>query len=80
MVAFEKIFKFHKVISIAFQLPPQNGYLDYQISSLQSNMDNYKIKLQFGGDIKWNHIIYNVNKGKFVSNKARYILIVRLKR
>jgi hypothetical protein len=44
--------------------------LNHQTYSLQSNMDNYKIKLQFGGDIKWNHIIYDVNKGRFVSNKA----------
>jgi len=41
-------------------------------------MDNYKIKLQFGGDIKWNHMIYDVNEGRFVSNTACCILIVRL--
>jgi hypothetical protein len=32
--------------------------------------------MQFCGDIKWNHIIYDVRHGKFVSNKACCILIV----
>ena len=40
-------------------------------------MDNFKIRLQFCGDIKWNHVIYDVNEGRFVSNTACCILIVR---
>jgi len=42
-------------------------------------MDNFRIILQFCGDIRWNHIIYDVNEGRFVSNKACRILIVVLK-
>jgi len=28
---------------------------------LQSNRDNFKIILQFCGDIRWNHIIYGIS-------------------
>ena len=39
-------------------------------------IDNLKITLQFCGDIQWNHIIYDVNEWRLVSNKGRRILIV----
>jgi hypothetical protein len=39
-------------------------------------MDNYKIIIQFCGDIRWNHIIYDGPQRKFVSNIACCILIV----
>ena len=47
-----------------------------RICDLQFNIDNLKITLQFCGDIQWNHIIYDVNEWRLVSNKGRRILIV----
>jgi len=40
-------------------------------------MGNFKIMLQFFGDLWWNHTIYDVNEGRIVSNTACCILIVR---
>ena len=39
-------------------------------------MDNLKIRLQLCGDIRQNHVIYDVLEGRFISNIACFILIV----
>lgn len=48
-----------------------------RICDLQFNMDNFKIMLQFCGDLIWNYIICDVNEGSFVSNRAGRVLTVR---
>lgn len=40
-------------------------------------MDIAKIALQFSGDIKWTHRIFDVRNGKFVLNTACCISIFR---
>ena len=44
---------------------------------LHSIIDNFKIILQFSGEIKRDHIKYEVNKGRIVSSARCYLLIVR---
>jgi len=41
------------------------------IFDLHSILDNFKIAMQFCGDMSWNHIIYDLGRGGFVSNIAR---------
>jgi len=68
---------FRKVLSIAVQPAPKDGYFKRRIYCLQSNMDNFKIILRFWGVVRWNHIIYDLNEGRFVSITAWHNLIIR---
>lgn len=38
---------------------------------MQFNSDKFKIILQSSGDIRWNHIIFDVKEGRFIPNIER---------
>ncbi len=50
-------FAFQELLMAAETSASGAGYHGNQIYGLQSNVDNFRIILQFCGDIRWNHII-----------------------
>jgi len=55
---------------LSYILGQQRGFVNIsRIYHLQLNTNNSKIKMQFCGDIRWNHIICDVNEGRFVSKR-----------